>query len=171
MAARIYRLRTRPQELQEAKAEEARQAVLALELPEAITADVLRAIERHVPSTREGWAFVMLSPEQFVAVSRWLRHHSTRSVQAGILWDELFAVLDGRTGEIMATRAKLAEMVGCHPRDISRAMTELERIGAIIRKREGRGVRYFMNPRVATELPKEPREAAQAAAPPLRLVE
>ena len=49
-------------------------------------------------------------------------------------------------------------------------MGELEAIGAVYRRREGRGVRYFVNPRLGTHLAGAGRDRAQAEAPPLRLV-
>ena len=62
--------------------------------------------------------------------------------------------------------------------DISRLMGELERIGAISRRREkvagmrgrGRAV-YFMNPSVGTHLAGAARDKAQAEAPRLQLVD
>ena len=169
MAAQIVRLRSRPQKLREEVAEEARQLVLTLGMPETVTADILRAIERHVPADRP-WSFVMLSPAQFVAVGRWVRQNSARPVQAIALWNELFGVLDGRTGEVLATRAELAELVGCHPNHVSGMMGELESVGAISRKREAGRVRYFLNPNVATSLAGRERDKAQGQAPELRLV-
>lgn len=171
MAARLHILRTLTQRRDDDTRAEFAGFLRALRLPEDVKADMLRTVERHVPSTPEESTFLMLSPHQFVAVSRWLRQNSTRPVQAVALWNELFPVLDGKSGEIMATRAELAKLVGCRPDHLSGIMIELERIGAISRKREGRGVRYFMNPNVATSLPKEKRKRAQAAAPELRLVE
>ena len=52
-------------------------------------------------------------------------------------------------------------------------MGELEAVGAVYRRREGRGVRYFVNPLLGTHLAGAVRDKAQAEAPPLsfRLVE
>lgn len=83
---------------------------------------------------------------------------------------EPFPVLDRRTGEIQATREQLAEPVGCRLTHLSNTVTELERIGAILRKRDGLTVRYLMNPSVATNLPARARARAKVAAPTLRLV-
>lgn len=170
MAAHIHRLRTRPQKRREDTAQELIQLVLELGLPQPIETDMLRAIERHVPSSPGDWTFLMISPHQNKAVVRWLDANSARPRKAVLLWSELFPVLDRRTGEILATREQLAELVGCRLTHVSAIMTELERIGAIIRKRDGRTVRYFMNPNVATNLAGPARARAQAAAPTLRLV-
>jgi hypothetical protein len=48
-------------------------------------------------------------------------------------------------------------------------MRELEAVGAVYRRREGRGVRYFVNPRLGTHLAGAARDRAQGEAPPLRL--
>ena len=50
-------------------------------------------------------------------------------------------------------------------------MGELESIGAVYRRREGRGVRYFVHPSLGTHLTGAVRDKAQAEAPKLRLVE
>jgi predicted transcriptional regulator len=77
----------------------------------------------------------------------------------------------------MLTREEMAEQIGEEPSNVSRIMTELEGIGAITRQRlkvagmRGPGVvRYFMNPNIATHLPKKHRGKAQAKAPKLTLV-
>lgn len=47
-------------------------------------------------------------------------------------------------------------------------MTELASINAIVRRKEGRRTRYFMNPNIATHIPTpEQRAAARDAAGPL----
>ena len=54
------------------------------------------------------------------------------------------------------------------PRHLSETMTELASINAILRKKDGRAVRYFMNPNIATHVPsseqrKEAREKRRPA--------
>jgi hypothetical protein len=68
--------------------------------------------------------------------------------------------------------------IGAHPDDVRKVLRELVTIGAVTSWREkipglrGPGVsRYSMNPHVATKLPGKARDAAQAAHPPLRLVQ
>ena len=77
------------------------------------------------------------------------------------------------TGEIMATRQELAERVGMEPRDLSSTMTELASINAIRRVKEGREVRYFLNPNIATHLPTASARATarEESGPLLRSVE
>jgi hypothetical protein len=178
MAASVTRLRTRPDKLRDEEAAQLRQYVLSLEgaPPDAISR-VLAAIDKEV-SSRNGWTFVMLSPEQNRAVVGWLREHSKRPMVAMLLWSELFVHLRGDTGEIAATQDELALAVGAHPDDVRKVLRELVTIGAVTSWREkvpglrGPGVsRYSMNPHVATKLPGKARDAAQAAHPPLRLVQ
>jgi hypothetical protein len=116
--------------------------------------------------------FVMLSIRQFDAVHEWLAHNSANPMMAVRLWTKLIGLLDSQTGEIMATRAKLAEMVNTHPDEVSRIMGELSKTGAIIRRRVPANgpVRYFMNPKVGTHLPKDARRLAQRDAPELKLI-
>ena len=74
------------------------------------------------------------------------------------------------TGEIMATRDRIADDAQTLPCHISTAMTDLERIGAIIRQRRGKRTVYFMNGNVAWAGSERTRQAAVKGAPVLRLV-
>jgi hypothetical protein len=44
-------------------------------------------------------------------------------------------------------------------------------VGAVYRRKEGRGVRYYVNPLLGTHLAGAARDKAQAQAPALRLVQ
>jgi hypothetical protein len=96
---------------------------------------------------------------------------SDRPLIACRLWARLFAFLAPDSNEVMADRAELARAVGCAPSDVSRIMGELESIGAVYRRREGRGVRFYVHPSLGTHLTGTVRDKAQAEAPKLRLVE
>lgn len=94
--------------------------------------------------------------------------------------DRLFQHVDGDTGAICLRRDEIAGRLGIALEDVSRVMTELQNIGAIIRHRErvagmrGPGVTtYFMNPLVDTHLAGAERDAAQAAVPsgPLQVIQ
>ena len=104
------------------------------------------------------------------AVVSWLRHNSKRPMAAMATWALLFTAVRFDTGEIALTRAEIAERVGIHPREVSKIMTELVSIGAVSRVREGRRVRYFLNPNVGTYLTGKERDKAQSEAPQLSLV-
>jgi hypothetical protein len=178
MAATLRRLRTKADRLLAEQADALRQLVIEYPgLPERPRGEIVAAIDRQA-AAENGWTFVMLSPSQNKAVTRWLLEHSRRPQKATMLWVELFDHLRRDTGEIMLSRDQLAQLIEDHPNTVSEIMRELASIGAIITRRErvagmrgpGRAV-YFMNPNVATNLSGGARDKAQAEAPKLRLVE
>lgn len=117
------------------------------------------------------WTFAMISPMQHAAVVDWIMAESSRRNEAVRLWAALFTALHPSTGEIMLERGALAQRLKITPQDVSRIMGELASIGAIERRKDGRRVRYFMSPHVATHIPTEAARAeARAAAGPLRVV-
>jgi hypothetical protein len=178
MAATLRRLRTKADRLLAEQADALRQLVLEYhDMPERLRGELVATIDRQT-AAENGWTFVMLSPSQNKAVTRWLLEHSRRPQKATMLWVELFDHLRRDTGEIMLSRDQLAQLIEDHPNTVSEIMRELASIGAIITRRErvagmrgpGRAV-YFMNPNVATNLSGGARDRAQAEAPKLRLVE
>lgn len=155
--------------------EEARQIVAQarrLGLDPDTLAKIDSAAKAHAKSS-ENWIFVMLGPKENAAVVRWINQHSKRPHKAQELWATLLEHLRMDTGEIMATRQQLAERVGITPRDLSSTMSELASINAIRREKEGRTVRYFLNPGIATHIPNaSARKAArEGAGPLLRIME
>ncbi|MFC7739269.1 helix-turn-helix domain-containing protein [Roseomonas sp. GCM10028921] len=167
MGAKITRLRTRKDRLRADQAEQLRLLILDQPgLPDRAVGQILATLDRETAAENR-WTFVMMSAADNARVVRWLRRNSAYPVVAPDLWAELFTVLRLDTGEIMQTRDELATAVETTPRTVSRVMSELESIGAIIRHREGRGVRYYMSPRIGTHLTGAARDAAQAAAPKL----
>jgi hypothetical protein len=173
MAATITALQTRPDRLRADQAELLRQALLpfAEEMPDAV-----RQLKRHIDratASRHRWTFIMLSPSQNDAVVNYLAEHSSRPVVAMRLWAACFTSMDLDTGEITLSRHELAARIRDTPQHVSTIMSELEKFGAISRRRtSGQSVvRYYMNPRVATHLAGIERDQAQAAAPQLRLVQ
>lgn len=125
------------------------------------------------PSARTDWTFVMISPLQNAAVVAWLGQNSSRPMKAMALWAELFTAMRNDTGEILRSREDLAERINETPANLSRIMTELSTINAVVRKREGRRVKYFMNPNIATHVPDPDarKEARDEAGPLLTLME
>ena len=111
----------------------------------------------------------MIGPRENNAVLDWLALHSQRPIAAVRLWGRLFTALRYDTGEIMLSRTEIAEILGILPRHVSTIMTELEGIGAVSRRRAGRGVRYYMNPTIGTHLTGKTRDEAQAKAHQLDL--
>jgi len=149
------------------------------EMPGAVRA--LRSHIDRLTASRNGWTFIMLSPDQNAAVVDYLAARSSRPLVAMRLWALLFQHVDVETGAITLGRSEIAGRLGIAADDVSRVMGELQTVGAIIRHRErvagirGPGVTtYFMNPLVGTHLAGEARDKAQAEAPPgplLRVME
>lgn len=130
-------------------------------------ARVHEAAEAHA-KTSEQWIFVMLSPQQNAEVIRWINKNSKRPHKAVELWATLLENLRIDTGEITASRSELAARIGVAPRTLSETMTELASINAIRREKEGRAVKYYLNPCIATHLPNaSARKTARSSAGPL----
>lgn len=142
-----------------------------------LAAKLKAVVDGHTASSK-GWTFVMLSPSQNAAVVRFLAANAVRPLVSLRLWALCFEHLRTDTGEIVLSRGEMADALGVASRDVSRCMSELVEFGAISRLVERTGaprgagvVRYFMNPRVATHLGGAARDAAQAAAPILKLID
>jgi CRP-like cAMP-binding protein len=119
----------------------------------------------------ENWTFVMISPAQNSAVVSWLLANSKRRTEAVQLWALLFTAMRNDTGEVMLTRAQMAERVGMELQNVSRIMTELESINAIRREKSGRAIRYFMSAQIATHVATPAARAeARKKSGPLQLV-
>jgi hypothetical protein len=171
MAAQIVRLSTRQKHLRAEQAAQLRQLVIDFEGLNADAAGrIVAAIDRETAAER-GWTFVQLNAAQNAFVVEQLMEHSTRPQMAARLWAKLFLYLRLDTNEIVATRGELAEEIGAHPNHVSAVLGELVRMRAVIREREGRHFRYFMNPLVGTGQSGAARDKAHAAAPALRLLE
>jgi len=158
--------------LRKAEARQIVQQVRRLGLDAETLARVTAAAKVHAQSS-ENWIFVMLSPAQNAEVVRWINRNSKRPQKASELWATLLEHLRMDTGEIMATRQELAQRVGETPQNLSRIMTELASINAIRREKEGRKVRYFLNPGIATHVPNAAKRKAarEEAGPLLKLME
>ena len=167
MAARVHQFASRAQLLRRDEAADLRQMVLGLEAQAPrVVAQLVAVIDRNTAAER-GWSFVMLSPMQNRAVLRWINEHAQRPRTSVALWAEFFCHMRTDTGEIVMDRRQMMEAAGASSSHVSDALSELVRIGAIIRHREGREVRWFMNPRIGTCLTGAAREAAQRASPTL----
>jgi hypothetical protein len=170
MAARIERFASKAQLLKRERARSLRQLALEFEAeaPRAV-AQIVATIDRNT-ATERGWSFVMLSPAQNRSVVRWIMAHSRRQSVTLALWAEFFCHMRTDTGEVVMSRAEMMEAADASSPHVSEALAELVGIGALIRRKEGRDVRWFMNPRVGTCLTGAAREDAQRAAPPLLTV-
>ena len=172
MPATVHRFRSKRSQLETARGQQIRQLLLDLgdrwDLPGDAVTKIVAAVDGQTASER-GWTFVMIGPKENQAVVAWLRQNSQRPMAAMEVWALLFTALRFDTGEIALTRAELAERVGIQPRHVSSIMTELVEIGAVSRVREGRRVRYFMNPNIGTHLTGKERDQAQSEARQLSL--
>jgi hypothetical protein len=169
----VVRLRTRRDVGQETGIARVRGAILEAagnDVPAHVVGRLVHLLEREL-SSRRGWKFIMVEPHLHDQVVGYLTEHSRRPLKAVRLWSKLFTVLPPDSNEVLVSRAELAGMVGCRAQEISEIMGELESIGAIYRRQEGRGVRYFVHPSLGTHLAGAVRDKAQAEAPKLRLVE
>lgn len=120
------------------------------------------------PESRDRERFIMVTTSQNLAVVRWISENGARPHKSNVLWALIFDHVHPNTGEIMLSRGELAERIGELPRNISSMMGELADINAIERRKDGRSVKYFLNPNIATHLPGAgAREAARDTAGPL----
>ena len=138
--------------------------------PQATVGRLVATVERELAS-RRGWGFVMVEPRLYGDVVEHLLKHSKRPQKAVLLFTRLFSYLPPDGNEVLCSREELARVVGSDASHVSKIMGELEAVGAVYRRREGRGVRYFVNPLLGTHLAGAVRDKAQAEAPPMRLVE
>lgn len=133
----------------------------------AVVWDIKRKNKLNDPNT---WTFIMINAEQNFTVIDWIMKESKRKNEAVRLWALLFDNVHRETGQIMLSRQEMADKLEITPNNVSRIMSELESIKAIIKQKEGRGVTYYMNPNVATHLNQEERDKARPTAPKLALI-
>jgi DNA-binding transcriptional ArsR family regulator len=153
MTATVQRLRTEQSREQLEDLGSLRQAVdlFGEALPEDVTQRI-RAILDYNLADQTGWAFTMVDANLFAEYVRHLRLHSSRPLLAVQLLAELIRSLPDDSNEVQASRAELAQQVGCDPADLSRLISEMEHAGIVTRERDGRGVRYKVDPRLGTHL-------------------
>lgn len=172
MTAHIKRLQTTHQKLQEQEYEQLK--LVLSQYPQLdeqkVTSLLWDAKKKAKLQQANTWTFIMISPEQNRAVVKWLNKNSKRRFEATEIWALLFENVQRETGQIMLNRQEIAKEIEIAPRHVSTIMTELESIGAIIKKKEGRGVVYYMNPNVANHYPQEIREQKQKEIPKLKII-
>lgn len=154
----------------EKRAEEAAQWVkLARQFvtEDDLLARIDQAAELHVVS-RDRERFIMVTTSQNLAVVRWIAENSSRPKKSHLLWALIFDHVHPNTGEIMLSRSDIAERIDDQPRNVSTLMGEFASINAVERRKQGREVKYFLNPNIATHVGgAAAREAAREAAGPL----
>jgi len=157
-----------------AKADEARQAVLDLGLPDSAVEDIMVTISRHESGgVLPAWKFNMIEPAQCLAVWNAIRKMDRPDLTRHV-FDLVLTHIEPNTGAVTLTREEIAAACETGPEHISRVMTQLEDHKVIYRRRlkvagmRGRGpVRYYLNPHVAWNGKLEVRveEAKQAPLP------
>jgi len=173
MSAQIKHLQTKSQE-ETLKRFKQLELILAQypEINEEKKSSILWELKRKTKlQEKNTWTFIMISAEQNELVVEWLAQHSSRALHAIRLWNKLFKVVNRTTGQIMMSRQDMADDMKILPRNVSTIMSELESIGAILKKKDGRNIIYYMNPLVGTHLPQEIRDEAQKVAPKLKLLD
>jgi hypothetical protein len=140
----------------------------AAEVEPGLVRRLLHLVDRE-QSARSGWRFVMIEPRLYSDVTRYLARESKRPQAAMLLWAELFAHLADDSNEVLLGRQGLAEAIGVKPKVVSEVVGDLERVGAVYRRRAGRFVKLYVHPSLGTHLKGAVRDRAQAEAPLLRL--
>ncbi|MEI8343016.1 MAG: hypothetical protein WCH43_15945 [Verrucomicrobiota bacterium] len=151
------------------QAEQLRQYAFDLELSPEARAELDNALHKITETPGRRWLFVMINPEQFRFVTKAVQ--GCRNVATTLaVWNTAISYIRMDTGEIMASREKIAEDAGTQPCNVSTAISELVKIGAIVRQRRGRRMAYFVNPNVGWNGGEGARQEAAKEAPQLRLV-
>ena len=152
----VTRFIPKSERLAKARADEARQSVFALELPEAVTEDIMVAISRYESGgVLPKWNFNMIQPAQCLAVWDAIREMPLPDLTRHV-FDLVLTHIEPNSGAVTLTREELAQRCKTEASNISRIMTALESHHVIFRRRlkvagmRGRGpVRYYLNPHVA----------------------
>ena len=140
-----------------------------LNLPDEVRGELDNALYKITETSARRWVFVMINPEQF----RYIMKASATTSKPDFTWKVFTTAITYirmDTGEIMADRDQLSDDLGTLPCNISTAMTELAKIGAIIKEKRGRKTAYFVNPNVGWAGNEAVRQDAAKEYPKLRLV-
>lgn len=155
--------------LRKEQADAFRQLAFEFALPDEVRAEIDNAIYKLTEETGERWLFVKISPSAFKHVVEAI-HSCAKPATTMAVWIASLPYIRQDTGEILATREQLASDAHALPCHVSTAMTELTRIGAILRHHRGRRVVYSINPNVGWNGGEGTRQTAAKEAPLLRLV-
>lgn len=140
----------------------ARALQLMLELPIGLKpetrADLTDALSCYSP---EPWPYVMLSRPQARVMLRRINQGPRPGVTLAV-WTAALSYAAYGTGEIEASRKQLAEVASTTEGEVSRALSRLVEIGALLRT--GRG-HYALHPSVAWTGSLADRERAEQQAP------
>jgi len=169
MMSDVIALPAKQRRLRKEQAEALQQLIFDFDLDETAKAIIDNAIYRLIDESKERWPFVRISPAQFFfvvkATSKAKRPDLTLRV-----WNMALTYMRWDTGEILVSREQLAEDAATNPVEVSRAMTELTKIGAILKTRRGQRVVYSINPQIGWSGSEGTRQAAVKKIPVLKLV-
>jgi uncharacterized protein YoxC len=152
-----------------AKARLAREALDDIDFTPEARAILDNALYVITDNPGERAVFTMINNDQFRYVSKEIM--KCRNVATTFaVWNVAITRVRQDTGEILATREQLAQEAETKVCHVSTAMSELSKIGAILKEKRGRNVVYKVNPHVAWNGGEGARLAAAKNAPKLRLV-
>jgi CRP-like cAMP-binding protein len=162
MKANVYRLLPNRERIKRQEAAEVSDMIAATSLPrhlkERVRHELYRAVEPD--STRSPFGvYVMLSVQQIGAIWDALRALPAKDRPQEVRHAFDICVLNLRqdTGEVMLTRDEIAERMNIAPREVTKAMGVMQRLGIILKgeRRRVEGLRgpgvvpYFVNPHAA----------------------
>jgi hypothetical protein len=163
MAAKVRRLRPKAHD----RIAEALQLVLELplELEPSARAKLTDALSSHAPKP---WPYIMLSREQAREIQGRIldgpRPGATLAVWMLAVWMAALSYAAYGTGEIEASRQELAKLSRIDADEVSRALSRLVKLGALLRTERGR---YMVHPSVAWHGPLASRDAAERKLAPV----
>src|SRR3954451_24896513 len=162
MAAKVTRMRRKRHD---AICESIR---LALDLPLGLRQesrdDLADVLGRFAPP--EQWVFMKLNPDQQRLVLKAINGGDKPALTMRV-WLAVISHIRYDTGEIMASRGRLAEDAKTTPDEASRALSRLLEIGALLKLRRGR---YAINPHVGWTGDLVKRQEAAKNVPLVRLI-
>jgi hypothetical protein len=107
----------------------------------------------------------MVHPQRDFEVVQWIARNARRTPTSHLLWSLIKGHLHSGTNEVLLNRAQMMQATGASSAHLSEALSEFVRIDVIVRHKEGREVRWFLNPWVATHQSGAARDDAQRIAP------
>ena len=110
----------------------------------------------------EPWVFVMLSREKARLILKRI-NEGDRSGSTAKVWMAALSFAEYGTGAIAASRSEIADVAGTTEREVSRALSRLAEIQALIRTGKGR---YALHPQAAWSGTLATREKAVAELTP-----
>lgn len=127
---------------------------------------MLESLRHHVKARTERaayWRFVMLGPSENRAVLNLIADEAKRPKISTRLWGAMLESLHPDNGRIQMTRREMQDAAGTASSScISDALAEFVAWKAVIRAVDGREVRFFLNPQIATHLGEHVRPGQQA---------